>query len=439
MRRTLCLALAVCLPFPFACSLPAPSAGDGPAPAPTADGSLDDDAAGDMDGVDGAPPDSGAPTPRCVDEPPDPIDCGPDCVVVANNGAPAKRVSMVVVGDGFTADEIPVYSALVDDLSQYMFTNALDAEPYVRYRRYINLYRLDLVSNESGVDDPAADVWVDTALDGERGCTDWMAGLCQVNWEKAHDAIDDGIAGSDVEKDDWRLVLLNSPDDCGGTHYPARGTLAVYCPHQPQSPDIALHEGGHAFHHLGDTYWTRDETYEGDEPDWPNLTTDPTGAKWAHWLGYEDPTLGPVGAFEGGMQYRRGVFRPSLNQKMGSAEYCHQPGPPHCPHDAVSREKIITDLYRLVRPLDGWTENEGVLSNPETLTVDVVDCETIQVEWRVDGEVAEGDFGEVFPVGTLGLSPGRHVVEARAYDDTPWVRGEAPEMEQRISWTIELD
>ena len=38
------------------------------------------------------------------------------------------------------------------------------------------------------------------------------------------------------------------------------------------------------------------------------------------------------------------------------------------------------------------------------------------------------DFGEVFPVGTLGLSPGRHVVEARAYDDTPWVRVEAPEL-----------
>lgn len=378
--------------------------------------------------------------PQCENEAPEPVFCGDICKPVENNGPPSNRVSLILIGDGFTAQDLEKnYYDLAFELADYMFTNTNDSEPYVRYRRFINFYRIDLVSNESGVDQPGKNVWVDTPLDGEDGCTDWRIGMCQVNWEKTHNAIEQAMKDSDVPWTDWRLVTLNTKSHCGASHYPARGTLAVYCPYAPESPDIALHEGGHAFHWLADTYWTLDEAYTGSEPPAVNLTKNSTGAKWSHWLGYDDPILGKIGAYEGGGQYKRGLYRPSYNQKMGSAEYCHAPGPPYCPHDAVSREKIVLDIYNIVDPLDNWADNKAPLTNPETLWVDVVDCEVIKVDWYVDDALVASDFGEVFNLKAHNLQPGQHTIEARAYDDTEWVRQDRTALEQNVTWTVILD
>lgn len=375
----------------------------------------------------------------CVNEDPEPIHCGANCSTLNNGGPVNNRIALALIGDGFTQSDLAEkYTDLADQLVEYMFTNSNDSEPYVRYRRFINFYRIDLSSNESGVDKPGQDIWVDTALDGENTCTDYTIGMCQVNWEKTHDAFDAAIADSDVATLHWRLVTLNTEEECGAAHYPDRGNLAVYCPYQSQSPDIALHEGGHAFHGLGDTYWDHDEAYQGDEPTAVNLSLDSTGEKWSHWLGYVDPILGEVGAYEGGALYRYDIYHPTLNQKMGSEVYCHHPGPPYCPHDPVSREKIILDIYEIVDPLDSWTDNSSVLQHPETLEVDVVDCDVITVDWWIDGELVAEDGGESLRLDDFSLSSGQHHIEAHAHDDTEWVRLDRSSMEQRISWTVNM-
>jgi IgA Peptidase M64 len=379
----------------------------------------------------------GTPKRICQNQPASPVDCGATCTPVRANGPPSNRVSLVLIGEGFTQTEISgFYAPHSETLAKYMFENANDSEPYVRYKRYINFYRIDLVSKESGIDDPKSGHYVDTPLDGETGCTDLPGQMCTVRWSKALDAFDAALRGSDVGHIDWRWITLNFQQGCGVTHYPARGNLSIYCPYQDESPDIALHEGGHGFDLLADTYWTIDQDFTGPEPSNVNLTKDPTGAKWKRWLGYEDPTLGVVGAFEGGGQYTRGLYRPSLNQKMGSKVRCHPPGPPYCPHDAVSREKIILDIYKIVRPLDGWSKNDSVLVNPDKLTVDVVDCDVVKVDWYMDDTLVAADFGEEFGLG--GLARGRHTVEARAHDDTEWVRLARTNMEQKVTWQVDI-
>jgi hypothetical protein len=119
--------------------------------------------------------------------------------------------------------------------------------------------------------------------------------------------------------------------------------------------------------------------------------------------------------------------------------FCHDPGAPYCPHDAVSREKIILDIYSMVRPFDGWLSNSQTLLNPAKLWVDVVDCNVVLVDWYVDGKRVAADFGEVFVPAQFGVSRGTHTIEARAHDDTPWVRLDRARMQQTVSWQVRID
>jgi hypothetical protein len=378
-----------------------------------------------------------------VNQAPAAVSCGSTCTTVANNGPAANRVALTMMGEGFTKPEIAAkWVPHVNAFRKYMFEDKIESEPYVRYKRFINLYRIDLVSNQSGIDDHALGIEVDTPLDGENCCTDYTIGMCMVNWEKAHDAFDAALKNSAVARPDWRMIALNSPEFCGNTHYPSRGNLEVYCPFRSSSLDVALHEGGHAWHSLADTYWTNDETWTGGEPTEVNVTTDPTGAKWKRWLGYDDPILGKIGVYEGAYQYPRGIYRPSNFQKMGGPAtdvFCHEPGPPYCPHDAVSREKIILDIYARVRPFDKYLGNTTLLVNPAKLWVDVVDCNVVKVDWYVDGKLVRSNFGEEFVPSQHGVKPGSHKIEARAYDDTPWVRLDKTRMKQTVTWNIRID
>ena len=59
-----------------------------------------------------------------------------------------NRIDLVFVGDGYTAPELEGYAQDVDALVAGYFLE----EPYVTYAPYFNVHRVDVVSNESGVD-----------------------------------------------------------------------------------------------------------------------------------------------------------------------------------------------------------------------------------------------------------------------------------------------
>jgi hypothetical protein len=347
---------------------------------------------------------------------------------IVDNGPNDNRVNVVFLGDGYTATQInTLYPAHINSMLAHLFNQGED--PYPRYKNFFNVHRIDLVSTESGADVPPLGIFHNTALDSTYyfdGSTDR---LLYVNEAKANSALNAGLLGSGFTAD-VKLVTVNDTRYGGGG-----GNYAVYAGGNTSATEIALHESGHSFNKLADEYGGTTTTYTGPEPVELNVTKNSTGAKWAQWLGYNDPKTGIVGAYQGGRYYDLGIYRPSSNSKMRALGR---------PFDPIAREKIILDIYAIVDPLDAWLSNALPLNNPPELWVDTIDPAIIKLQWSVNGTLVPAAIGEKFSLNDYGFGPGLYTVTARAYDPTGfdpvngWVRRDQNSLQQSVSWTVTL-
>ena len=349
---------------------------------------------------------------------------------IIDSGPPENRVDIVFLGDGYTAADIAggAYAAHVNSVLSQMFDESED--PFPRYRNFFNVYRVDLVSNESGADKPPEGIFRDTALDASYY---WDAGAeraLYIDDDKANAAVELEF-GEDDASLDVGFVTVNDTTYGGTT-----GSYAVFSGGHGWAPEIALHELGHSFGQLADEYWIDGTTYSGPEPLAANATkeSDPALVKWADWIGYTDanhPLISEIGVFEGAAYNQYGLYRPSYRSKMRDL---------HRPFDAVSREQVILAIYRLVDPLDGWEPNDAPLTNPPALWVDVIDPNLIDVQWHVDGLPVAGATGETFNLADHGYGAGTYQVTAVAADTaiSDWVRRDLDDLQMSIAWTVEL-
>nr|WP_275944444.1 M64 family metallopeptidase [Microvirga flocculans] len=335
-------------------------------------------------------------------------------------GLSSNRIDMVFMGDGYTSSEIgTTYAAQVQGLLSYMFNGSLLSEPFGRYRNFFNIHSIDVVSNESGADDPSRGILRDTALDAS-----YSGRALNINLDKV-DAIEQDVLRSAGFASEMRFILVNS-EAYGGAGYDS----GIYSAGNEQAYEIALHEIAHAFTGLGDEYdYGAVGAYAGNEPFYANVTKDPAGTKWAKWLGYNQPSIGTIGAYEGAYYHATGVYRPSLDSKMKTLGR---------PFDVVSREQFVLKFYEFVDPLDGYTNNWVTHHNPTTFFVDTVDPAVIKVDWTLDGKTF-ANLGETFHVAKDNYGFGTHTLQARAYDPTDWVRGDRSSLEQTVSWVITND
>lgn len=349
---------------------------------------------------------------------------------VFENGDSSNRVDMIFIGDGYTASQIGTdYVDHVDATLSHFFDSNV---PFTRYQSFFNAYRVNVISNESGADDPVNGITVDTALDASynTGGTDRCL---YFNTGKANTAVNAALAGSGIDID-VRLGTVNSAKygGCGGQ-------WAVYAGANSSANEIAIHEVGHSFGRLADEYFYTDDTYTGSEPTRWNLTTSPESGKWDRWVGYEDPDtdIGPIGYYEGGGYYEFGLYRPSDNSKMRALNRAF---------DAISREKFIYEIYEEADPLDDWAEVAGIYTQDDSLWVEVVDSSVINVVWSI-GEAVIGT-GESLDLGSLGLGTGEYQISALAYDSIldhafsgdslDWWRLDRSMLEQSVSYRVSI-
>lgn len=388
---------------------------------PDAGGQSDPPMAGAGDDPGAAGTGGSATPPTSMDQPPGEyvLDCGPDGIALESAGPPENRVNYVIVGDGYDEDDLS--TTYVEHLQRMLddrFTP--EREPYLRYRRFVNICALRVASAQSGIGTEPGD----TAFDG------WgndESRLGYINDDKVYAAIGERLP-AEIEVD-WTAVVLN-----GDRWWNSGGRIMVWSGGNPDAPGAAMHEGGHSFQQLADEYGGNC-TFSGEESRMRiNVTMDPvnTAGKWSHWLDFvQDPGTGLQSTFEGAQYCDRGAYRPSQESVMNSL--WRSPS-----FNSISLEQAVRIIYDIVEPFD------VSLSTPEGTTDDlviearVVDPEVLKVDWSVDGELVAEDHGYRLDVGELGLSPGDHQVSARAYDDTEWVRGDRSALEQTLQWTVQV-
>ena len=357
-------------------------------------------------------------------------DAAPDYeyVPLIVTGPSENRIDIWFVGDGYTADDRDLLLADAQAQMDYLFGDAL-ADPFGRYAEFFNVHVVVAPSAERGADRPEDGVFVDTAFDASYS---WNGGVTRCLY------LDTGLAEAAVEAVrpegvdvDMRLGVVNS-DIYGG----CGGSWAVYAGGAQDTGDLALHELGHSFGLLADEYWTAGEAHGGGEPGAVNVTTDPTGAKWAHWLGFDDGVLGPIGAYEGGYYVETGIYRPTENSKMRALGQ---------PFDAIAKEAFILRFYDEVDPIDAYAFEDvrnvagGGLIDEYAFWIDTISEAVIDQVWMLDGTVIEGAGDTALSLGTLGLAPGTYTLEARAFDDTEMVRLETGTLEETVTWEVTLN
>lgn len=345
------------------------------------------------------------------------LDCGESAIVLESAGDPKNRVNYVIAGDGYTEAELgTTYVQHLNEMLRVRFQPAL--EPYLRYRKFVNICALKVASPKSGIGTSRGD-----SAFGGYGNDESRLGY--IEDAKVRAAIM-RLLPSSIEVD-WTAVVLNS-----NHWWNAGGRFMVWSGAHKDAGLAAQHEGGHSFQLLADEYGGNC-TFSGDEARMRiNVTKDRTNTagKWNMWFDFDqNPGTGMQGVFEGAQYCDTGAFRPSeesvMNMLWDSSYF-----------NSISLENAVRLIYDMVDPIDSATPSN--VTTPGMFTVDVVDPAVIKLDWYVDDVLKTKAGGRALDVAALALPSGSHTIRARAYDDTPWVRGDRAELEQSVSWTVQV-
>ena len=363
-----------------------------------------------------------------------PLDCGKNGTALEQHGPPGNRLNYVIVGDGYSEAELQPGGAL-DKHMEAMLKKRFSpiGQPYLRYRKFINICVLRIPS---------------TPICGssEFGCCgNDQSRLANCNTQSVNSAIDENIP--ETLEVDWRSVVLN-----GSSWWNSGGQLMMWSGGNKDAGGAATHEGGHGHNFISDEYGNCEQGRVSSQATYGvnvSLTDQSSKDKWDGWLDFDQqPGTGKQGFFacDGGQ-----TWRPTDNSMMNSLFG----EDPDTSYNAVSREKIVMDIWRVVMtPYDSVEPPAGPVTNPTTLTVNVIDPEVINVDWSVDGNVVAMDGGPSYAIGAAKLAPGTHTVTARAYDNAGkdlvrqvpgttfnrqyWGAGPMGHSDKTLTWTVTI-
>jgi hypothetical protein len=349
-------------------------------------------------------------------------------VPMIQNGDPANRLDLVIVGDGYTANEMGAFASQVSQFVAGMFVQ----DPFREYQRYFNVKRMDIVSPESGADHPEQSpaVFRNTAFDATYNCWGTQRLIC-VDTSKVITA----VSVLPPAQRDIVLVIVNDAQYGG-----SGGSVPVASIHA-DSVEIVLHELGHTIGLLGDEYGGSSCVANG-EPSEPNVTsqTDPSMIKWNAWIDEETsvPTVtnspAEPGLYLGSRYCDNVLYRPTYNSKMRSL---------NLPFDQINSEQMVLRFYDFASPIDSVSPAstyislaKGAVQNFSVATPTPF-SHSLNISWLVDGQLLGTTPG--FVLNTSTLAAGSHTVDLVVRDGTSMVRND-PEglLSEEASWTVDV-
>lgn len=262
---------------------------------------------------------------------------------IRNRGLESLNWNLVIVGDGFDIDQQGDFAdqarSFVDQLETFApFDGEISGE--------FNVFRIDVVSDDSGAENPLTCPDATGPIGGETTARTYFdAQYCAPPPEGQNIrrllTVDTDLvettANDYVPEWDAVLVIVNH-DEYGGS---GGADVAVASVGTPWT--VPIHELGHSAFGLGDEYCDLGGCYSGTEPDEPNITitTDLAELKWGHLVtAVNIPTLennnndsannpdcpcdtqpspvavGTVGLFEGGDRRACDIYRPEYDCMM---------------------------------------------------------------------------------------------------------------------------
>ena len=208
------------------------------------------------------------------------------------NGQPATKVDLLILGDGYTADEQEDFLEKARAYTETLFAT----EPFKKRRGDFNVWALAPAAAQSGISRPSTDTYRDSPL-GTRYDAFRSERYVLTYENKAMRRIASSAPYDFVE------ILTNSEVYGGGGIFGLYGTVAA---NSEWGNYVFVHEFGHHFAGLADEYYTSSVAYELpdeiSEPYEPNVTAllDPENLKWNHLVEVNTPlpTEWPKAAYE---------------------------------------------------------------------------------------------------------------------------------------------
>ena len=336
------------------------------------------------------------------------------------SGPSDTTFDLVIIGDGYTAGEQGKFR----DHAAAKVAELFAVEPFRTYRGVFNIWLVEVISAESGVDaDPLPGTLRNTALDMEFWCFGTERLLC-VDEDKAQAAAEELVPDVD------HVLALGNSTKYGG----AGGRVATASGGNALAGQIAIHELGHTIGGLADEYDTPyARPHVGDAPE-VNATVFPEQVmlaqrmKWWRWFGQPTPDGGTIGTYLGGRYNPVAYYRPSVNSIMRSLGR---------QFNLVGREAMVLGFYETARPLLSASP-AGAAPRDATLRINTPRISTLRMTWTIDGRVVARDVSTL-DLRTVRAPAAPFTVEVTVADTTSWVLPADPRaglLVATVSWQV---
>jgi hypothetical protein len=213
-------------------------------------------------------------------------------VAIHESGDPSQKVDLLLLGDGYTAEEQEQFIAKAQELTDILFSTS----PFKERKDDFNVWALAPAAAESGVSRPSTNTYRDSPIGATYDAFRSVRYVLTMDNKKMR-----RVASSAPY--DFVEILTNTDVYGGGGIY---GLFSTAAANSEWAPYVFVHEFGHHFAGLADEYYTSSVSIEPPleitEPYAPNVTAllNPEDLKWKHLVAQSTPlpTPWPKAEFE---------------------------------------------------------------------------------------------------------------------------------------------
>ena len=346
-----------------------------------------------------------------------------------------EAINFVLLGDGYTATEQKKFLAAAKNLYNALFKKV----PMNKYKKWFNLYAIEVISNESGISHPGV------LKDGVYVCPEGSSlpiKTVDTYFGIHFDSYNiHRLPCPDNSNKIYNLLKALMPDTemvgilCNTSEYGGAGGSYLTCTTHSSAPEIFIHEFGHTFASLADEYYAGDN-YLGESINQTANNNSKT-IKWKHWWGQSSVGAFPIGGSTKGNKYYKPV-NGTCEMEYLNKEFC-----------PVCREAIIESLHNRVKVIAEYepVSTKTITMEEEEMTFAITRYykgtgNKVNFQWTLDGKVLENETTDqlVIKYDSLDTSRITHTVRLKAHEINTYVKDPKHESNHTttITWRLKL-